>query len=181
MRSKRRTVLTGGLVILVVIAAFVAGMFTNLARAAAQSQTSDEPQHAQQIVSTYLNILNTGMSTPQCDFSKMATIYAPNARLTVSGGPFAPGGPFGSGNSYGVQEFQGIQAITGFYVKFCHVLYNKLSAGPQWTQTAAFLLAPNVLNSYEAVHVSGNLTGRCMHVFTVSGNRITSLDWAVYQ
>ncbi len=180
MRSKRRTALTGGLVVLVAIAAFIAGIATTSAQALAHSQTPG-PQHTQQIVSTYLSILNTGMSTSQCDFSKMATVYAPNARLSVSGGPFAPGGPFGQGNSYSVQEFNGIQAITGFYVQFCHVLYTKLGTGPNWTQSATFLLSPNVLNSYEAVNASGHVIGRCMHVFTVSGDRITSLDWAVYQ
>jgi hypothetical protein len=180
MRSRRSNILITGLVILVAVAAFMGGMATGSAHASAQNQAPG-PEHAQQIINTYLTILDTGMSTPQCDFSKMATIYAANARVTLSGGPFAPGGPFGQGNSYGAQEFDGAQAITGMYVKFCHVLYTKLGTGPQWTQSAAFLLAPNVLNSYEAVSANGHVIGRCMHVFTISGDRITSLDWAVYQ
>ncbi|HEU0028734.1 MAG TPA: hypothetical protein VFQ25_16635 [Ktedonobacterales bacterium] len=178
MRSQRRALLMVGLVFLVAIAAFIGGMATAQAKAA---QATPSAGHAQQVVNRYLTILNTGMSTPACDFSGMATIYAPNARVNAAAGPFAPNGPFGPGNAYGTQEFNGIQAITGFYTKLCHVLYTKGLLSPSWTQDAGFALSPTVLNSYERVSSGGNLVGRCMHVFTVSGDQITSLDWVVYQ
>ncbi len=183
MRSNRRTALTGILVALVAITAFVAGMATSSAQALAQASTHSQTPapHTQQVVNTYLQILDMGMSTSQCDFSGMATIYAPNARVTASGGPFAPSGPFGAGNSFGVQEFQGIQAVTGFYTKLCHLLYNNGAVSPGWSQDAGFLLSPTVLNSFEHLSIGGHVAGRCMHVFTVSGDRITSLDWSVYQ
>jgi hypothetical protein len=178
MRLQRRAFLIAGLIVLVAVAAFAGGMATAQARAA---QATPAPGHAQQVVNRYLTILNAGMSTPACDFSGMATVYAPNARVNASAGPFAPGGPFGSGNAYGAQEFDGIQAITGFYTKLCHVLHTKGLASPAWTQDKGFSLAPMVLNSYEHVSSGGNLVGRCMHVFTVVGDQITSLDWVVYQ
>lgn len=179
MRQRRRNVFIAGLVSLVVIAAFVVGFAASSGGAFAQSQQPDT-HHAQKVVDRYLSILDAGMSTPQCDFSSMSTIYTPDARITLTGGPFAPGGPFGPGGSFGEQQLDGIQAITGFYVKVCHILYGKNAGAPSWTQDAGFLLAPNALNSYEHVSLGGNLAGRCMHVFTISGDRIASLDWSVY-
>jgi hypothetical protein len=167
------------MVILVAGVAFVAGIVTNSMTASAQAQQSDS-RHAQQVVDTYLRVLDTGMSTSQCDFSQLSTIYTDDARVTLTGGPFAPGGPLGPGGSVGEQQFAGISAITGFYTKLCHILYGKNAGTPSWTQDEAFLLSPNVLNSYEHLSFSGHLAGRCMHVFTISGNRISSLDWAVY-
>ena len=179
MRQRQSVFLMSGLVGLAVIIALLAGVTIGSMRVSAQSQQPDS-HHAQQIVDTYLHILDTGMSTAQCDFSQMSTIYAPDARITATGGPFAPNGPFGSGGAFGEQQFQGIQAITGFYTKLCHILYGKLGGAPSWTQDAGFLLSPNVLNSYEHVSVSNQLVGRCMHVFTISGDRLASLDWSVY-
>ncbi len=178
MRSQRRALLMAVLVFRVAVAAFIGGMAT--AAAKSQAQAAPTAGHAQQVVNRYLTILNTGMSTPACDFSARATVYAPNARVNASAGPFAPGGPFGPGNAYGVQEFDGIQAITGFYTKLCHVLYAKGAVTPAWTQDQGFALSPTVLNSYEHVSFGGHLVGRCMHVFAVSGEQITSLDWVVY-
>lgn len=163
-----------------VVVALAAGVFIGMAYQArtvsAQPQVS--PHHAQTIVDRYLNILNTGMKSGTCDFSALSTVYTPDATVTLTGGPFAPGGPFGPGGSFGEQQFHGIAAVTGFYVKLCHIVSQKGVA--QWTQDAGFLLSPNVLNSYEHISVSGQLTGRCMHVFTISGNHIASLDWSVY-
>jgi hypothetical protein len=175
----QRGLVMAGLVILVAIIAFVAGIATNTITASAQSEQI-EPQHAQQVVDTYLQILNTGMSTPQCDFSKLATIYTDDARVTATGGPFASGGPFGPGGSAGQQQFEGMQAITGFYTKLCHILYSKGVGAASWTQDAGYELGPSVLNSYEHVSFGGQLAGRCMHVFRISGNQIASLDWSVY-
>lgn len=181
MRQRRSRFLVAGLISLVAVIALVAGIAVGSAHVSASSQSHDpDAHHAQQIVDTYLNILDTGMSTSQCDFSQMSTIYTADAKVTATGGPFAPGGPFGPGGAFGEQQFQGIQAVTGFYTKLCHILYTKLGTGPSWTQDAGFLLSPNVLNSYEHVSASGQLIGRCMHVFTISGDHIASLDWSVY-
>lgn len=168
------------LALVVVVAALIAGgVFINNARAAGKAAAA--PPVAQAVVDKYLGILDTGMSTSACDFSGMASVYDADARLTVSGGPFAPGGPFGAGNAFGAQQFDGIQAITGFYTKLCHVLHTKGLQSPAWTQDAGFLLSPTVLNSYEHVSSGGHTIGRCMHVFVVRGQRIVSLDWSVYQ
>ena len=139
------------------------------------------PPETQAVVNQYLGILDSGMASSDCDFSRLSTVYASDARVTASGGPFAPGGPFGAGNGYGAQEFDGAQAITGFYTKLCMVLHHAGLAAPSWTQDAGFLLNPTILNSYEHVSNAGHTIGRCMHAFTVRGNHIVSLDWAVYQ
>ncbi|MGH2514453.1 MAG: hypothetical protein ACRDHP_02250 [Ktedonobacterales bacterium] len=179
MRQPRNRIVMAGLLCLVAIITFIAGIaFTSL-RASAQSQQSDS-HHAQKVVDTFLSILDTDMSSPQCDFSGLSTIYAPDATITATGGPFSPGGPFGPGGSFGQQHFQGISAITGFYTKLCHILYSKNAGAPSWTQDHAFVLAPNVLNSYEHVSLGGQLAGRCVHVFTIADDKIASLDWSVY-
>ncbi len=171
--------LFGLAVILVLTIGFLVGMATQAKLASAQAtQPQTPPPHAQTVVNHYLDILNVGMKSGTCDFSALATIYTPDARVTATGGPFAPGGPFGPGGSFGEQQAHGIAAIEGFYTKLCHVVSHLGVA--QWTQDAGFLLSPTVLNSYEHVSFSGQPGGRCMHVFTISGNRIASLDWSVY-
>ena len=162
----------------------VGGAFVGSAYVAGKSApqaAAATPPETQKIVNEYLTILDTGMASSACDFSRLSTVYAAGARVTASGGPFAPGGPFGPGNAYGAQEFDGIQAITGFYTKLCNVLHHVGLAAPSWSQEAGFLLNPTVLNSYERVSNAGHTLGRCMHAFTVRGNHIVSLDWAVYQ
>jgi hypothetical protein len=168
--------LFGLAVILVLVIGFLVGMATQAKLASAQAQTP--PPHAQTVVNSYLAILNAGMKSGTCDFSALATIYTPDARVTATGGPFSPGGPFGPGGSFGEQQAHGIAAIEGFYAKLCHIVSQRGVA--QWTQDAGFLLSPTVLNSYEHVSISGQSVGRCMHVFTISGTRIASLDWSVY-
>ncbi len=171
--------LFGLALILVLVIGFLVGMATQAKLASAQAaQTQTLPLHAQTVVNHYLEMLNAGMKSSTCEFSALATIYTPDARLTATGGPFSPGGPFGPGGSFGEQQVQGIAAIEGFYTKLCHVVSHLGVA--QWTQDAGFLLSPTVLNSYEHVSFSGQPAGRCMHVFTISGNRIASLDWTVY-
>lgn len=165
------------LALCLVSSGLLAACAQNTANAASPTPTP-RPADAQAVVNHYLALLNAGMKSGTCDFSTLATIYAPDARVTATGGPFSPGGPFGSGDSFGEQQVQGIAAIEGFYTKLCGVVSQRGVA--QWTQDAEFLLSPTVLNSYEHVSFSGQLAGRCMHVFTISGTRIASLDWAVY-
>jgi hypothetical protein len=152
----------------------------------AQSQDTS-PHHAQAIVDEYLGILNAGMASGTCDFSALSTVYASDATLTLAGGPFSPGGPaaFVPSGPAGEQQYQGIDAITGFYTHFCGFLTGPHGPGyGEWTQDEAHLLAPNVLNSYEHVRLSrvppAAPPGRCVHAFTISGDKIASLDWSVY-
>jgi hypothetical protein len=120
------------------------------------------------------------MSSGTCDFSALSTVYTDEARLTLTGGPFAPGGPaaFRSSGALGEQQYQGIDAIIGFYTHLCGFTSHIGTA--KWTQDGAFLLSPTVLNSYERLSFNGHLTGRCMHAFSIQADKIASLDWTVY-
>jgi hypothetical protein len=182
MRLFQRKVLLAGLLGLLVIALAIVALASGSLNAFAKSANSQTtgPAHSQEVVDRYLGILNDGMANPTCDFSQLSTIYASNATVTLTGGPFAPGGPFGPGNAFGAQQYHGIQAITGAFTKLCHILYSKNAGAPSWTQDQGYLLSPNVLNSYEHVSLGGHMVGRCMHVFTVNGDHIQSLDWSVY-
>lgn len=166
------------LVLVALVAGFGLGVAFHARTAAAQPQAQVSPHHAQDVVDKYLSILNSGMKSGSCDFSALSTVYTPDATVIATGGPFSPGGPFGSGGAFGEQQFHGITAVTGFYTKLCHIVSKNGVA--QRTQDAGILLLPNVLNSYEHVSFSDQLAGRCMHVFTISGDRISSLDWSVY-
>jgi hypothetical protein len=165
---------------LLVLAALIGGGALGMAYQAQAAGTAaqSDPHHAQQIVDTYLQKFNAAMGDSSCDFAALASVFAADATVMATGGPFAPGGPFGPGGSLGEQRFQGTTAILGFYAKLCGVVSHKGVA--QWTQDAGYLLAPNVLNSYEHVTIGSHLVGHCMHVFTISGDHIASLDWSVY-
>ena len=173
-----RQLLLSILVLVALVAGFGIGVAFHARTASAQPQALVSPHHAQDVVNKYLDILNSGMKSGSCDFSTLSTIYTPDATVIATGGPFSPGGPFGPGGSFGEQQFHGIAAVTGFYTKLCHIVSKNGVA--QWTQDAGILLSPNVLNSYEHVSFSDQLAGRCMHVFTVSGDRISSLNWSIY-
>jgi hypothetical protein len=161
------------------VAVILVTVFVTAHTGTAAAQTSDiGPSHAQMIVNQYLGILNAGMASGTCDFSALSTVYAPDATVRATGGPFAPGGPFGPGGAFGQQQFDGLTAITGFYTKLCHLVSGRGVAA--WTQDSAILLSPNVLDSYEHVSFNGVLSGRCEHVFTISGDKLASLDWTVY-
>jgi hypothetical protein len=173
-----RQILLSVLILVALVAGFGIGVAFHARTVAAQPQTQASPHHAQDVVDKYLGILNAGMKSGSCDFSTLSTIYTPDATVIATGGPFSPGGPFGAGGALGEQQFHGITAVIGFYTKLCHVVSHNGVA--QWTQDAGFLLSPNVLNSYEHVSFSGQTAGRCMHVFTISGDRISSLNWSIY-
>jgi hypothetical protein len=172
-------------VLLSVIAALLIGVGVVAGVGAASAQSKDTgPYHAQDIVNTYLGILDAGMASGSCDFSALSTVYAPDARLTLTGGVFAPGAPaaFLPGGSFDEQQYRGIDAIIGFYTHFCGFFAHTPLGVAHWTQDAAYLLSPNVLNSYERVTFSASpKVGRCMHVFTISSDKIASLDWSVYE
>jgi hypothetical protein len=172
------TVLAIVLAFVIAAVSFFTGSVSASAKAAANGDPG--PKHAQEVVSHYLSVLDADMANPSCNMSNLSTVYTSDASLRLTGGPFAPGGPFGPGNSYGAQSFQGVPAITGTYTKLCHAIWSQQAGAPSWTQDAGVLLSPQVLNSYEHISVGGHLTGRCMHIFTISGDRISSLDWSVY-
>jgi hypothetical protein len=174
-KSPRLSVAMASLMAIILLVAVL--VTTHIGRVAARG-TDNEPTHAQAIVNKYLAILNAGMASGTCDFSALTTVYAPNAIVRATSGPFSPGGPFGPGGSLGQQEFDGVNAIIGFYTELCHIVSGEGVA--QWTQDAAFLLSPTVLDSYEHASFNGVVGGHCEHVFTISGNRIVSLDWSVY-
>lgn len=185
------------LVCLGIVAVVVAAMVARAGAASAQASTG--PYHAQDVVDHYLSILDAGMASGTCDFSALSTVYADNGTLSLTGGPFASSGgppPFanlatlpGATRVAGdVLQFQGLTNIEGFYAAFCGDFGHVLPPGfyPGWVQDSGFLLSPNVLDSYEHFNLykpNGNLAGpggRCMHVFTIGGDKITSLNWSVY-
>jgi len=146
-------------------AGLLAGMVVGSARSASAAPAADPgPQHAQQLVSQYVALLNAGMQSG--DFAPLADVYAPDATLKIAGGPFgAPG-----------KVFSGLGAITSFY----SVLHGIVGQA-RWTQDAERTLAPNVVLSYEHVDFPGGGTpGVCAHVFVIRGDRIASLDWVIY-
>ena len=174
-----RQILLSVLVLVALVAGFGIGVAFHARTVSAQPQAPVvSSHHAQDIVDKYLGILNNGMKSGSCDFSALSTVYTSDATVTATGGPFSPGGPFGSGGTFNEQQFHGITEVTGFYVTLCHVVSHQGVA--QWTQDAGYLLSPNVLNSYEHVSFSGQTAGRCMHVFTISGDKIASLNWSIY-
>lgn len=172
------------LALLAGVAAFAVGR-ANVAHA------DPNPQHAQDIVNTYLGILNGGMSGAsgnKCDFSALSTVYADDATLTLTGGPFTSGFPPQFSNlgtpdpAYKGLQFQGITNVIGFYTTFCHDFG---PAHPGWTPELTEPLTSNVVDSYEQLSIyapNGNVvqTGYCEHVFTIKGDRIESLNWSVY-
>jgi ketosteroid isomerase-like protein len=126
------------------------------------STTQSNAQPNTTVVTTYLQLFNAGMRSG--DFSAMASVYAPDATLTLS-------------NPKGVTTVvHGLAAITSFY----QGLKTKF-AGYQWTVESMRSLSPNVVLVYQ--HAGSpplRVAGRCVHVFVVQNGKITSYDWATY-
>jgi hypothetical protein len=131
-----------------------------VASAAPPSTPPNSPD--EQVVTTYFQILNAGMLDPQ-QFSALATVYAPDATLTQS----APNGT--------QVVATGLKEITAWYVGF-----QNAHPGIQFAQDHMRSLAPHVVLSYEHAPTSWAVPGRCMHLFTLKGGMIESLDWATY-
>ena len=130
---------------------------------ALQNTTTTAPEpSATTVVTTYLQLFNTGMRSG--DFSTMDSVFAPDATLTQS-------------NPKGVTTVvHGLAAITSFY----QGLRTKFP-GYQWTVEHMRSLAPNVVLVYQ--HAGSpplRVAGRCVHVFVVEDGKITSYDWATY-
>jgi hypothetical protein len=98
------------------------------------------------------------------DMSALASIYAPNATLTLS-------------NPKGLTKvFHGLTAITAFYKKL-----PGLFPGYQWTTAAWRSLAPTVVIFYERAGTPAMaLPGRCAHTIVVQNGLILSEDWVTY-
>jgi hypothetical protein len=128
---------------------------------AAPQPTTPPERPDQEVVTTYFQILNAGMTSG--DFSALATVYAPDATLTQS----APNGT--------QVVATGLKDITGWYVGF-----QSAHPGIQFAQDKMRSLAPHVVLSYEHAPASWAVPGRCMHLFTLKGGMIETLDWATY-
>jgi hypothetical protein len=126
---------------------------------AAPNTSADPPD--EQVVTTYFHILNAGMISG--DFSALDTVYASDATLTQS----APTGK--------QVVATGLSDITAWYVGF-----QKAHPGIQFAQDHMRSLAPHVVLSYEHAPASWAIPGRCMHLFTLKGGMIETLDWATY-
>src|SRR5438552_10545933 len=128
---------------------------------AQQNSTSTQPG-APTVVTKYLQLFNAGMKSG--DFAALASVYAPDATLTQS-------------NPKGVTTvIHGLTAITTFY----QGLRTKFP-GYQWTVESMHSLSPSVVLVYQ--HAGSpplHMAGRCMHVFVVTGGKITRYDWATY-
>ncbi len=70
----------------------------------------------------------------------------------------------------------GIDEITAWYQSF-----QAKFSGIQFTQDSMRSLAPHVVLSYEhAGKPTWIAPGRCMHVFTLKGGMIETVDWATF-
>jgi hypothetical protein len=128
--------------------------------AQAQSNAPADPPDTQ-VVTTYFQILNAGMLSG--DFTALSTVYAPDATLTQS-------------SPTGKQVVAtGLTEITNWYTAF-----QQAHPGIQFAQDRMRTLAPHVVLSYEHAPASWAIPGRCMHLFTLKGGLIQSLDWATY-
>jgi hypothetical protein len=130
------------------------------AQASAAAHTPADPPDTQ-VVTTYFQILNAGMLSG--DFTALSTVYAPDATLTQS-------------SPTGKQVVAtGLSEITNWYTAF-----QQAHPGIQFAQDRMRTLAPHVVLSYEHAPANWPIPGRCMHLFTLKGGLIESLDWATY-
>jgi SnoaL-like domain len=162
MRRHRRTWVTYAGLSLVALLLVGALSAYGLQAHATADPTPQDGQTDQAVVTTYFAILNAGMQSG--DFSALATVYAPDATLTQS----PPKGV--------TTVYSGIDAIIAWYQAF------RARAGAiQFTQDSMRSLAPHVVLSYEhAGKPTYVAPGRCMHVFTLKGGLIETVDWATF-
>lgn len=152
---------------LLLVGAF--SLYTSQARAASDPQDGGPDQA---VVEHYFQILNAGMASSDSNtalqvFQALDQVYAPDATLNQST-------PTGHTNT-----FHGIDAIITWYVAF-----QGMHPGLQFTQDPDHPLrnlAPHVVITYEsALPPHFSVPGRCMHVFTLKGGMIETLDWATF-
>ncbi len=129
----------------------------------AQTTVTTHPKpDATEVVEKYDRLFNAGMKSG--DFSAMSSVFAHDATLTQS-------------NPKGVTTvIHGVDAIIHFFQG-----YQKKFAGFQWTIKSMRKLAPEVVLAYESAGSPPlKVPGRCLHVFVVENDKITSYDWATY-
>jgi hypothetical protein len=119
-----------------------------------------------QVAHSYFAVLNAGMRTG--DFSSLASVYAPNAQLTVYrylARDIAP---------EKIGEAHGLAAIT--------VLYWRISGtfpGYRWTQIQVTRVSNTRVVSYERVRSPGGSIAESETVLVIKGGKITRLAWTV--
>jgi hypothetical protein len=168
-QHRRAWVLVAGLSLFAVLLVGAVSAYGLRAHAAAvpsaAAVSSQDGRPDQDVVNSYFQILNAGMKSG--DFSALATVYTPDATLTQS----TPKGV--------TTVYNGIDAIIAWYKVFQSKFQDM-----QFTQDPQHPLrnlAPHVLLTYEsAAPVGYHAPGRCMHVFTLKGGMIETLDWATF-
>ena len=137
-------------------------LLASMLAAHASAQSSARQSSAPEVAARYFTVLNAGMKSG--NFSAMASVYAPDATLTLS-------------NPKGVTRvFHGLAAITAFYQKL-----PGLFPGLQWTTVRWRSLAPTVVIFYERAGTPAMAApGRCAHTIVVQNALIASEDWVTY-
>ncbi len=161
-RHRRRWVTVVGLSLFAVLLVGALSAYGLQVHAADNPPSAQAERPDQEVVTTYFQILNAGLISG--NFSALDTVYAPDATLTQS-------------NPKGVTVVaHGLAEITAFY----QGLQAKFP-GIQFTQDSMRSLAPHVVLSYEhAGKPTWIAPGRCIHVFTLKGGMIETVDWATF-
>lgn len=137
-------------------------LLPTIAAARAYAGHSASGADATSVAAAYFRDMNAGMQSG--DFAALANDFAPNATFTRS----APTGK--------TSVYHGVAAITAYFQALAKQL-----PGYQWTTDSMRALAPTVALAYEhAGSPPQKVAGRCIHVFTVQGGKISSYDWAVF-
>ena len=169
MRHHRRTWVT--LLGLSVCAVFLVGALSayGLQARAADNPPPQDGQPDQAVVDTYFQVFNAGLLSG--DFSALDTVYAPDATLVQA-------------NSKNVVAINhGVSAIIAWYTKTFGL--GTPGHGAQFEPDPRFppmqSLAPHVVLTHEyALPLGFSQAGYCMHVFTLKGGMIETVNWVTY-
>lgn len=168
LRQRRTWSTIVGLGLFAVILVGALSAYRLQARAAGNSPPQYE-EGDQAVVEKYFQIFNAGLLSG--DFSALATVYAPDATLFQS-------------NSKNVATIiNGASDIIAWYTKTFGL--GTPGHGSQFVPDPRYpplrALAPHVIVTYEYALPPGfSQAGYCMHVFTLKGGWIESVNWATY-
>jgi hypothetical protein len=167
-RHKRTWVTSSGLVMFAVLLVGVLSAYGLKARAADNPPPQDG-QPDQAVVDTYFQIFNAGLLSG--DFSALATVYAPDATLVQT-------------NSKNVVTIkQGVSDIVAWYTatfgRGTPAHGAQFVPDPRYPPLSS--LAPHVVLTHEYALPPGfSQAGYCMHVFTLKGGWIYTVNWVTY-